>query len=55
MMYDFHYPSGRGKLNEDSVNCCAEQPGMMGMGVVGGGGGSVFSLLGEKKIVALPL
>lgn len=25
MMYDFHYPSGRGKLNEDAVNCRAEQ------------------------------
>lgn len=29
MMYDFHYPSGRGKLNEDTVNCRAEQFGMM--------------------------
>lgn len=30
MMYDFHYPLGRGKLNEDTVNCRAEQFGMMG-------------------------
>lgn len=58
MMYDFHYPSGRGKLNEDTVNCRAEQPGMMGGGNASPGyffQFSVFSLLGEKEIVALPL
>lgn len=30
MMYDFHYPLGRGKLNEDTANCRAKQSGMMG-------------------------
>lgn len=30
MMYDFHYPSGRGKLNEDTANCRAERCGVMG-------------------------
>lgn len=30
MMYDFHYPSGRGKLNEDTANCRAKHSGMMG-------------------------
>lgn len=39
MMYDFHYPSGRGKLNEDTVNCRAEQSGMMGKNA---GPGSFF-------------
>lgn len=23
MMYDFHYPLGQGKLNEDTANYCA--------------------------------
>lgn len=30
MMYDFHYPLGWGKLNEDTANCRAKQSGMMG-------------------------
>lgn len=30
MMYDFHYPSGRGELNEDTANCRSEQCGVMG-------------------------
>lgn len=30
MMYDFHYPSGQGKLNEDTANCRARLSGMMG-------------------------
>lgn len=30
MMYDFHYPLGRGKLNEDTVNCRAKQSAMIG-------------------------
>lgn len=28
MMYDFHYPLGQGKLNEDTANCRAKQYGM---------------------------
>lgn len=57
MMYDFHYPSGRGKLNEDTVNCRAEQPGMMGGKCKPWLLFSAFCLFsaGEKKIVALPL
>lgn len=30
MMYDFHYPLGWGKLNEDTANCRVKQSGMMG-------------------------
>lgn len=28
MMYDFHYPLGQAKLNEDTANCHAKQCGM---------------------------
>jgi len=28
MMYDFHYPLGQGKLNEDTANYCAKKSGM---------------------------
>lgn len=52
MMYDFHYPSGRGKLNEDTVNCRAEQSGMMGkntQALAPSFSFSVFALPGEKN------
>lgn len=49
MMYDFHYPLGRGKLNEDTANCRAKQSGMMGKNVVPRSPFLAFSLLCWKN------
>lgn len=52
MMYDFHYPSGRGKLNEDTANCRAKHSGMMGKNAAPAflsQSLSLFALLKKKK------
>lgn len=52
MIYDFHYPSGQGKLNEDTVNCRAKQSGMMGekiQALAPSFSFSVFALPGGKN------